>query len=130
MSKRKGMDAEREIVHLFWSVPNWVAARIAGSGSMRYPAPDIIAGSDDAKLLIEAKITKSDHVYIPHEEVEALQTFAAKFDGEALIAYKLGGQEWRFVDPFRLERTEKNVVINKKSPGITFRELIESAKDL
>jgi len=36
MSKKKGIDGERSLVHLFWAVPGWVAMRVAGSGSAGY----------------------------------------------------------------------------------------------
>ena len=56
-TKSKGINAERQLIHMFWSV-KWTACRIAGSGSSKYPSPDIIAANRARKLAIEAKITK------------------------------------------------------------------------
>ena len=55
--KSVGINAERELIHLFWS-SGWSAVRIAGSGSSHYPSPDLIASNIARKLAIEAKVTK------------------------------------------------------------------------
>lgn len=49
--KQKGTIAERELIHLFWK-NNIPAVRVAGSGSMRYPSPDILAGTPLKKFAI------------------------------------------------------------------------------
>ena len=41
-TKSKGTNAERELIHAFWG-KGYAAIRSAGSGSMKYPSPDIIA---------------------------------------------------------------------------------------
>lgn len=52
--KSKGINAEREIIHLFWSMPGWTACRVAGSGSMKYPSPDVIAGNEKESWRLSA----------------------------------------------------------------------------
>lgn len=126
MSKRKGIAAERELVHLFWATPDWMAVRIAGSGSMRYPAPDIIAGNDERKLVIEAKISKDARIYIPREEIEALLIFASKFRAQAILAYRFDRREWKFIAPEECEKNERNYMINAQTKGIGFEELIKT----
>ena len=56
--KSKGINAERELIHLFWKTNSWTAVRIAGSGSSKYPCPDILAANISRKIAIEAKSTK------------------------------------------------------------------------
>ena len=56
--KKKGTDAERDLIHIFWK-NGWAAVRIAGSGSMKYPSPDILAGKNGTLYAIECKTTKS-----------------------------------------------------------------------
>ena len=124
MSKTKGIRAERELIHLFWATPDWIAARIAGSGSMRYPAPDIIAGNDERKLVIEAKISKDPRIYIPRAEIEALLIFAAKFRAQALLAYRFDRQDWKFIAPEHCEHTDKHYVITTTTRGISFDDMI------
>ena len=57
MSKRKGTNAERDLIKLFWSV-GWAAVRVAGSGSMQFPSPDLLVGNKIRRLAIEVKTTK------------------------------------------------------------------------
>ncbi len=56
-NKIRGTNAERELLHMFWA-EGWVACRAAGSGSMRYPSPDLFVSKSGKHLAIECKITK------------------------------------------------------------------------
>ena len=76
--KGKGINAERELIHLFWA-KEWAAVRIAGSGSNKYPSADIVAGNPLRKLVIECKSTGSDHYYFSEAEVEQLAIFSRIF---------------------------------------------------
>ena len=53
--KSKGINAERSLIHKFWA-HNWAAIRVAGSGSSKYPSPDVLAGNNLRKLAIEFQI--------------------------------------------------------------------------
>ena len=55
--KSRGINAERELVHLFNALDEWMCIRTAGSGSQKYPAPDILAGNVLRKIAIECKLT-------------------------------------------------------------------------
>jgi len=75
MSKKsKGIGAERELIHSFWATNEWVAHRIAGSGSSKYPSPDIIASNNIRKLAIECKTCSEKTVYIKKKEIEELKS--------------------------------------------------------
>jgi len=125
--KSKGIDGERELVDLFWK-HNWACIRVAGSGSNKYPCPDLIAGNNIRKIAIEAKITKEDSKYFPELEIEHLKEFAAIFGAEPWIAIKFN-KEWYFISPEDLKQTKSfNLSINNndaKLKGLTFEELIE-----
>src|SRR3989338_7874239 len=95
--KKKGIDAERELIHLFWK-SGWAAHRIAGSGSSRYPSPDIIAGNGLRRAAVECKITKESSKYFSQEEIISLQSFAQQFGAEAWIAIKFPKKEWFFMN--------------------------------
>ena len=56
-TKSKGSNAERELIHMFWS-KGFAAIRSAGSGSMKYPSPDLLVAKNNKILAIECKITK------------------------------------------------------------------------
>lgn len=122
-NKNKGTNAEREIIHLFWQMPNWIACRVAGSGSMKYPSPDIIAGNSYRKLAIECKTTKDNSQYLTKEEVESLLEFCKKFEAEPWIAVKFSRQEWKFFKIEELKQTGKHYVVNTdelKKKGVKF----------
>ena len=69
--KSKGINAERELVHMFWG-ENWACLRIAGSGSIKYPSPDLLVGNSLRRLAVECKTTKDSKKYFEknHESGE------------------------------------------------------------
>ncbi|MBI5073030.1 Holliday junction resolvase [Candidatus Woesearchaeota archaeon] len=125
--KSKGISYERELIHMFWKTGEWAAMRVAGSGSIKYPSADILAGNALRKLAIECKSSKSESVYIPKDEVDQLQQFASKFGAEPWIAVRFHGMLWHFVSMDNLEFTESSAVINTeniKNKGLLFNEVI------
>ena len=126
--KTKGVNAERELVHLFWK-NNWAAIRVAGSGSAKYPSPDILAANISRKLAIESKLTKEDKKYFKKEDILQLTEFAEKFGAEPWIAIKFKGNPWFFLSLEDLQQTGANYSIPlelAKRRGLVFSELIES----
>jgi Holliday junction resolvase len=112
-AKSKGTSAERELVHLFWA-QDWAASRVAGSGSIKYPVPDILAGKNKRLLAIECKTTKDDNQYLTKEEVADLKTFASITGAEPYIAVRFAREEWRFLSPGELDVTPSQFVVSKK----------------
>lgn len=112
-AKTKGTGAERELVHLFWK-HDWAASRVAGSGSIGYPVPDILASKDKRQLAVECKCTKGDSQYLTKEEVADLRTFAAITGAEPYIAVRFAREEWRFLHPDALDVTPTQFVVSKK----------------
>lgn len=124
--KSKGCNAERELVHLFWGTGNWTAIRVAGSGSCKFPSPDILAGNSSRKLAIECKASKNNK-YIPIDEINQLKEYSNLFGAEAWIAVKFDRQEWYFIKASELINVGKNYAVSKEflvSKGIRFDELI------
>lgn len=127
--KSKGINAERELIHLFWA-NGWTAIRVAGSGSSRYPSPDILAGNVIRKLALEAKITKDKSKYFDKEEIGQLMEFSKNFGAESWIAVKFKGQEWLFLALEDLKSTDNGFVISAESAkikGLSFEELIKKS---
>jgi Holliday junction resolvase len=112
-AKTKGTGAERELVHLLWAT-GWAAARVAGSGSIKYPVPDILASKDKHTLAIECKTTKGDSQYLTKEEVADLKKFATITGAEPLIAVRFAREDWRFLQPDELDVTPTQFVVSKK----------------
>ncbi|HLC65976.1 MAG TPA: Holliday junction resolvase Hjc [Candidatus Nanoarchaeia archaeon] len=124
--KSKGINAEREIIHKFWGTGNWCALRVAGSGSMKYPSPDILASNKLRRLAIECKTCGDEKKYIPEEDIQQLKDFIAFFGGEPWLAIKFDRMDWYFLSLEDLEKSEKSYVISKelaKNKGLLFEEL-------
>ncbi len=123
--KSKGSAAERELIHLFWSI-GWAALRAAGSGSTPFPSPDLLVGGNGRVLAVEVKATKDQKKYFPREEITALEFFAEKFGGEAWIAIKFHRQKFYFIKTSALDRTEGSFVASlpmAQQRGLLFEEL-------
>ncbi|MBI2102828.1 Holliday junction resolvase [Candidatus Woesearchaeota archaeon] len=102
--KAKGTRGERELIKIF-NESGWSAIRAAGSGSSRYPSPDILAGNAVRRVAIECKVTKDQKKYLYAEDVEQLQTFAQRFGAESWVGIRFPGEEWYFLMLEDLEKT-------------------------
>ena len=125
MSK-KGAISERELVHLFWD-KGFAAVRVAGSGRMNYPSPDILVGIGDKKLAIECKSNKSGSVYLTQKEIEELRVFSELFKAVPLIGIRSNNKSWFFLNICDLKKTEKNFSVSVnliKDKGMDFEQLV------
>ena len=125
--KSKGINAERELVHMFWA-KDWACLRIAGSGSSRYPSPDLLVGNKLRRLAVECKTTKEKSKYFDKESISSLRTFAGVFGAEPWVAVKFKGYEWYFVSLEDLKDTGNGFSLNvdgAKSKGLLFEEMLE-----
>lgn len=120
--KQKGTNYERELVHMLWG-KGFACIRCAGSGSIKYPTPDILAGNNIRKLGIECKSSASETLYVPLDRVLALQEFCTMFGAEPWIAVRFSHEPWYFLNIEDLHKTEKNYILNlsrAKSVGLLF----------
>ncbi len=125
--KAKGTKGERELVK-FFNDSGWACIRIAGSGSSRYPSPDILAGNAIRRLAIECKVTKDKKKYIPKQEIAQLEIFSRKFGAESWIGVKFSGEKWYFIMLEDLKDTGVSLSISlelAKLRGLTAEELIK-----
>ena len=125
--KDKGLNAERELVHLLWE-NGFAALRIAGSGSTKYPSPDVIAIKAKRILLIECKATINDIKYLTQKEIEELKEVATIMGGEPWVGIRVNRKDWFFVPAEELQETKKHFVVNEtiqKLKGFTIKEIIE-----
>jgi Holliday junction resolvase len=126
--KAKGTNAERELVKKFWAT-GWAAIRSAGSGSMHFPSPDILAGNKVRRLAVESKVTKEDKKYFPKEEIRQLLNFSSYFGAEPWLAIKFPDVGWVFVNPEDLEEGKESFSFSQamsERKGLTFDELISN----
>lgn len=126
--KSKGTNAERELIHMFWA-NSWAAFRAAGSGSTKYPCPDIIAGNSIRKLAIEVKFINDNKHYFSKEEIHDLREFSHIFGAEAWVAVKFQNKGWHFFSIEDLKETPAGYTIALKDSelkGFTFEQLIHN----
>ncbi len=128
MYKQKGSNAERELIDLFWKA-GWAAHRIAGSGSSKFPSPDVIAGNFKKKFAIECKATRANNQYVSKDQADALEHFASVFGAEPWIGVRFDKQKWFFVPLKEMKKTpQENLVLNMEKArllGLTFEELVK-----
>ena len=125
--KTKGINAERELVHMFWS-KGFATLRSAGSGSMKYPGPDLIVGNKIRKLAIECKSTKDKKKYLDKYDVEQLKEFCNIFGAEPWFAVRFARMDWLFLSLDDIEKTKNGYVIDAKVAerrGMLIDELIK-----
>lgn len=125
--KSKGINAERELIHLFWS-KGWASIRVAGSGSSHYPSPDIVAGNALRKVAVECKSSRSTTMYLEKREVQELKQFCSLFGAEAWIGVRFLQEPWYFVMLEDLKETNAQYAVSlalAKQKGLLFDEFIQ-----
>ena len=125
-TKAKGSKGERELVRVF-NENGWMCIRAAGSGSSRYPSPDILAGNAMRRVAVECKVTAETKKYLFEEEIEQLRTFAAKFGAEAWVGIRFPGEPWYFCMLEDIENTGKCWAVSlelAKRKGLRIEELL------
>lgn len=124
-NKSKGSNAERELLHMFWG-KGLACLRSAGSGSMKYPGPDLLVGNLTRRMSIECKTTKTNKVYLTEHDLRQLKEFSSIFDARPWFAVKFFRKDWLFVSIEDLEKTPTGYVIDSKIAklrGLSFEEL-------
>jgi Holliday junction resolvase len=124
--KSKGSNAERELLHMFWSA-GWASMRAAGSGSTSHPSPDIIASNRARTVAVECKSSKFTFVYLYKEEVEALDEFCRIYGAEPWVGVRFDRQPWYFIPTSELKDTGKRLRADLKLvtlKGVIFDELV------
>lgn len=111
---------------MFWK-NDWAAFRAAGSGSTRYPCPDIIAGNSLRKLALEIKYIDNCRKYFPKKEIDELREFSHIFGCEAWVGVKFQGKGWHFFSVEDLKETPAGFGIGLKDSelrGFSFSNLL------
>jgi len=114
-NKKKGSNAERELVKLFTS-KNWRAARVAGSGISDDSPCDLIVGKSGRKgCTIEAKSSKKSTIYITKSQIEDFMLFSTMIGLRPVIAARFNREGWFFLSPKILRDTGKNWALTLKT---------------
>ena len=126
-NKAKGSKAERELLHMFWA-KGFACIRSAGSGSMKYPGPDLLVGDKLRRMAIECKSSKKSKIYLDNHDVEQLKQFSDVFDARPFFAVRFSRMNWLFLSLEDIEKTENGYVIDAKVAerrGLLIDEIIK-----
>lgn len=93
--KSRGCSYERKLVHKLQS-RGFYSVRVAGSGCMHYPSPDIIASNGGRLIAFEVKSSQSDRVYLKDSDLSDLLEFSNGFKAEPFFAVHFRGGGWFF----------------------------------
>ncbi|NJL44537.1 MAG: hypothetical protein HC945_04485 [Nitrosarchaeum sp.] len=129
-AKSRGIAAERDLIHKF-NESGWVAFRAAGSGSTKYPCPDLIAGNNARKVAVEVKRTTQKAQYFSREEIVDLRFFGERFGAEAWVAIKFFREPWLFVHVEDVQETPSAFVVKldlARRRGLAFEEFLGEEK--
>jgi len=125
--KAKGSNAERELVRMFWDA-GWAAIRVAGSGSAKFPNPDVLAGNRKRRVAVECKTIHDIKKYLSSSDISQIRIFSEKFGAEPWIGMRFDSQQWFFIALEDLAETgESNFVVSlelARRKGLTFSEFI------
>ncbi|GAB6943568.1 Holliday junction resolvase Hjc [Vulcanisaeta sp. JCM 14467] len=99
LAKRKGSAHERALANRLWDMGLAVLRGCSSGGGVRKRfVPDIVAMGPGFVLVIEAKYrSERGSIRIEGEKVEKLLEFARRARGDAYIAVKFRGDDWRFL---------------------------------
>lgn len=127
-NKKRGSNAERELLHLLAS-KGFAVARVAGSGMIEETNCDLFAGNGKRRYAIEVKIASSNKKYFNKKQIFSLIKFAKNFGLTPIIALKFLRKGWWFIKPERLEKTGKALTIsfeNIKKKGKNFEKFAKN----
>jgi Holliday junction resolvase len=97
--KRKGSTYERALANKLWSMGLAVLRGCSSGGGVRKRfVPDIVAIGPGFVLVFEVKYrSERKPVRIEEEKVSKLLEFAKRAGGDAYVAIKFKGDDWRFI---------------------------------
>jgi len=111
--KARGCDYERKLVHLLQS-KGFYSVRVAGSGCMRYPSPDILASNGCRLIAFEVKSSQDDKVYLRYKDLNDLLEFSEGFKAEPWFAVHLRSKGW-FFKPAKELQNQKVLRISEEN---------------
>lgn len=121
--KKRGYDAERELVHKLRRA-GFDALRVPVSAPSNEPFPDVFAVKDDVILAFEVK-SQERYVYFKGDQVDKLIGFLKIHriypKRHAVLAAKFKYKDWNF-----LIVDKKGDYSIRSDQGLTFSKLIES----
>jgi len=102
----KGANFERELLERFHK-HGFSGVRVAGSGTARFPCPDLLVGKNNSIFAVEVKGTKDNKLYVSNEKLKQVIDFAENFGCTPVLAIKFIGKNWCFFNLKNFEFSSK-----------------------
>jgi Holliday junction resolvase len=127
--KRKGTEAERELVKKLWKMGFAVIRGPASGAKIRHAIyPDIVAIKNCKVFVFEVKKRKElKSIYIDSRQLQKVLEFARRAGGEALIAIKIDSlKSWKVLEVSKILPSQDALPEKVKLE----KEVIENAEEL
>ena len=127
MSKKRGIAAERELLHMLWD-KGFACCRVAGSGCVPEPSCDLLAGNVKKRYAIECKTSRKKKKYLEKQQISEFKLFAEKFGLQPLLAIRFIHNGWGFIEPEKLDDTGKGLAMSLddiQKKGYSFEKIVE-----
>jgi len=127
MSKKRGIAAERELLHMLWD-KGFACCRVAGSGCVPEPSCDLLAGNVKKRYAIECKTSRKKKKYLEKQQISEFKLFAEKFGLQPLLAIRFIHNGWWFIEPEKLDDTGKGLAMSLddiQKKGYSFEKIVE-----
>lgn len=125
-NKSRGCNYERQLVDLLHDA-GFAAVRVAGSGAMPLPCPDIVACRRGMILAIECKTTRKNQVYISNDQMDDLNQYSKLAGAKPLVAVRFPHHHWSFFSPSTIPKTDGSVYVVSRQlaarRGLTLADL-------
>lgn len=108
----KGARSERELINTLYE-NSYSVMRSAGSG-VNSLSPDIIAFKDGKGFAFECKAWNKGRLAIEPEKFEVLKKWKLNTGMETMIAWRMNGKGWFFIDLNEMKKTEKSYSVTRK----------------
>jgi len=131
MGREKGTRVERELINLLWE-NGFAAVRVAGSGSMSFPCPDVVASNGKIVLAFEVKTRSKLPLYLTYQEVKELVMFSNLFGAEPYIALRMPRKGWFFIEVKSLARTSKGFRVDEEivAESVDIEEVLRKSRQV
>ena len=118
----KGAKFERELVTKFQE-RGWMSLRAAGSGTIKYTIPDVVAIKGEKIILIECKSTKKASLSLKTPILSLKKILPISKKAQIFLAVKFLREKARFF-PLRKLLRKKNFSISLIDDYLTFEEIL------
>ncbi len=128
MSRKSiGINGEREILNKLREF-GFSGIRAAGSGTTKWPTPDILAAREGCIIAMEVKVSSGDKIYVRRREINELLSFSSDFNALPVLSVRFRRGGWRIFNIAELDEKGANFLAELRN-GNTLVSFINNLSD-